>query len=96
MGKIIHRKEIFVTKMLKNSKRTYFNNLDIRKVTDNRRFWKTVIPIFSNKCSKSEKISLTEGNKTISNDDELCLVFNNLFKTVDELKISEYSECFKL
>ena len=96
MGKIIHRKEIFVTKMLKNSKRTYFNNLDIRKVTDNRRFWKTVIPIFSNKFSKSEKISLTEGNKTISNDDELCLVFNNLFKTADELKISEYSECFKL
>ena len=41
----------------------------------------------SNKFSKSEKINLTEGNKTVSNDDELCLVFNNFFtKIVDELK----------
>ena len=52
-------------KLLKNTKRTYFNNLDIRKVTDNRTFWKTVVPLFSNKFSKSEKINLTEGNKTI-------------------------------
>ena len=79
-------------KLLKSTKRTYFNNLDIRKVTDNRTFWKTVVPLFSNKFSKSEKINLTEGNKTISNDDELCRVFNNFFsKTVDELKIPTIS-----
>ena len=59
-------------KLLKNTKRTYFNNLDIRKVTDNRTFWKTALPLFCNKFSKSDKINLTEGNKTISNDDELC------------------------
>ena len=79
-------------KLLKSTKRTYFNNLDIRKVTDNRTFWKTVVPLFSNKFSKSEKINLTEGNKTISNDDELCQVFNNFFsKIVDELKIPNIS-----
>ena len=79
-------------KLLKSTKRTYFNNLDIRKVTDNRTFWKTVVPLFSNKFSKSEKINLTEGNKTISNDDELCRVFNNFFsKIVDELKIPNIS-----
>ena len=78
----------FCKKMLKNTKRTYFNNLDIRKVTDNRTSWKTVVALFSNKFSKSEKINLTEGNKTMSNDDELCRVFNNFFsKTVDRLKI---------
>ena len=76
---------------MKNTKRTYFNNLDIRKVTDNRTFWKNVTPFFSNKISKSEKINLTEGNETISNDDERCQVFNIFFsKTVDELKISNY------
>ena len=79
-------------KLLKSTKRTYFNNLDIRKVTDNRTFWKTVVPLFSNKFSKSEKINLTEGNKTISNDDELCRVFNTFFsKTVDELQILNIS-----
>ena len=46
------------------------------KVTDNRTFWKTVVPLFSNKFSKSEKINLTEGNKTISNDDEIPNISN--------------------
>ena len=79
-------------KLLKNTKRTYFNNLDIKKVTDNRTFWKTIVPLFSSKFSKSEKINLTEGNRKISNDDELCRVFNNFFsKTVDELKILNIS-----
>ena len=45
---------------------------DISKVTDNQTFWKTVLPLFSNKLSKSEKINLTEGNKAISNNDKLC------------------------
>ena len=62
------------------------------KVTDNRTFWKTVVPLFSNKFSKSEKINLTEENKTFSNDNELWRVFNNIFsKTVDELKIPNFS-----
>ena len=75
-------------KLLKNNKRTCIKNSDMRKVTDNRTFWKTVVPLFSNKFSKSEKINLSEGKKTISNDDELCRVFNNFFsKTVDELKV---------
>ena len=55
---------------------------------------KTLVPLFSNKFSKSEKINFTEGNKIISNDDELCRVFNNFFsKTVDVVKspnISNY------
>ena len=52
-------------KLLKTTKRTYFNNLDINKVTDNLTFWKTVVPLFSSKFSKREKMNLTEGNKTI-------------------------------
>ena len=64
-------------KLLKNTEITYFNNFDIRKNTDNRTFWKTVVPLVSNKFSKSKKINLTEGNKTVSKDDKLCRVFNN-------------------
>ena len=64
-------------KLLKNTEITYFNNFDIRKNADNRTFWKTVVPLVSNKFSKSKKINLTEGNKTVSQDDKLCRVFNN-------------------
>ena len=79
-------------KLLKNTKTTYLNNLDVSNVTDNRRFWKTVVPLFSTKFSKSEKIKLTERNTTISSDDEPCRVFRNFFsKTVDKLKIPNIS-----
>lgn len=32
-----------------NPKRTYINNLDIAKVTDNQKFWKSVVPLFQKK-----------------------------------------------
>ena len=51
----------FCKKMLKNTKRTCFNNLGIRKVTDNRTFRKIIVPLFSKKFSKSEKINLVDG-----------------------------------
>ena len=41
---------------------------------------------------KKRENNLTERNKTIPNDDELCRVFNNFFlETVDELKILKIS-----
>ena len=39
----------FCKKLLRTTKKEYFNNLDTKKVTDNRTFWRTVVPIFSNK-----------------------------------------------
>ena len=82
-------------KLLKNTKRTYFNNLDIKNVTDNGRVWKTVLPLFSNKFSKSEKKNLTKVNKTISNHDELCQAMPIIFsrKHLMSLKLFEH---FKL
>ena len=53
---------------------------------------KFAVPLFANKFSKSEKIHLAEGNKTISSGDEVCRIFCNSFsKTVDELKIPSTS-----
>ena len=50
----------FCKKLLRTTKKEYFNNLDTKKVTDNKAFWRTVVPTFSNKNSKSDKISLNE------------------------------------
>ena len=52
-----------------------FSNLDIKKVINNRSFWKTVSPLFYTKCSKGDKIILNENDKCVSNDDELCQFF---------------------
>ena len=36
-------------KLLRKTKRNYFANLDVNSITDNRKFWQTAKPLFSNK-----------------------------------------------
>ena len=43
-------------KLLRKTKNSYFSNLDTKKITDNKTFLKTVVPLFTNKPSKSENI----------------------------------------
>ena len=82
----------FYKKLPRNTKRTYFNTLDIKKVSDNQTFWKTVFPLFSNKFSRNEKINLTGENQIISIDRELSRIFSNFYsKAVKELKIPSIS-----
>ena len=57
-------------------KRNYYNNLDISLVTDNKKFWKTVKPFFSDKSQSQNKIVLTEGERIISNDVEVAETMN--------------------
>ena len=68
-----------IVKNLQTTKKQYFNNLNTSKITNNRTFWKTVVPLFTNKLSRGEKVILKEGNKNVTNDAELCEVFNMYF-----------------
>ena len=47
-------------KLFRNARRTYFNNLNIKKATDKATFWKIFALLFSNKFSRNEKLNLTE------------------------------------
>ena len=38
-----------IVKLLRRTKKDYFQNLNIRDLSDNRKFWKTIKPYFSNK-----------------------------------------------
>ena len=60
----------------------------MKSVTDNKMFWKTVAPLFSNKSKASNKITLSENEKLITNDQKSAEVFNNYFNSiVEELNI---------
>ena len=48
--------------LLKKAKQDHFANLDIKSVTDNKKFWQTVKPLFSNKVKA----------KTVSNELTIC------------------------
>ena len=40
-------------KLPKSTKKTFFGNLNIREITDNIKFWKTLQPFFSDKCKSN-------------------------------------------
>ena len=54
--------------VLCQNKKDYFESLDIKYVTDNKKFGKTVAQLFSSKSKASNKITLSENEKLIIND----------------------------
>ena len=69
-------------KLLKRAKKTFYNSLDVKKVCDNKTFWKTIKPNFTEKTIKDQKLTLVEKETVISEDSELAEVFNNYFGNV--------------
>ena len=64
--------------MVRKAKRNQFNNLNVRNITDNKQFWKTVKPFFSSKVSDNERITLIEEEKAVSDDREAAEIFHQL------------------
>ena len=54
--------------LLGKTKRNYYAQLDNKTVNDNRKFWKAVSPLFSEKTFHKESIILKEHGKTITNN----------------------------
>ena len=46
----------YFTTLFRKEKRNYFENIDTAKTSGNKIFWKTVQPMFSNKCFNRESI----------------------------------------
>ena len=76
-----------------NIKREYYQNLSVKNVCYNKKLWKIVKPLLSNKIMSSEKITLAEGTKILKNDKETAKVLNNFFSTIiQNMKIPQYKE----
>ena len=52
---------------------------------------KTIVPLFTNKTSRREKIILDEAEKHIPDDKKICTIFDNFFPNViSDLQIPDY------
>ena len=79
--------------MLRKPKKACYGNLDARKVSDNKLFWKTVKPSLSEKINARERISLNENGKIVKTGKDTAEVFNNFFgNIVKNFNISQYSD----
>ena len=53
----------FCSRLYKKERKKYYSSLDVKKVTDNKKFWKTMKPFFSDKGAGKTDITLIEGGK---------------------------------
>ena len=76
----------YCVSLLRKSKRDYYNNLNEKNICDNRKFWKVVKPLLSNKIVSNEKITLVEGKEIIKTNQANAKVLNNFFSNIKILK----------
>ena len=55
----------FCSKLYKKERKKYYNSLDIKNITDDKQFWKTIKPFLSEKSKITSKIKLKDKNKII-------------------------------
>ena len=68
--------------LLRETKRDYLANLDTKTMKDNRKFWKTVNPLFSEKSYSKESISLINKDGLITENEDLAKTFNSFFSNI--------------
>ena len=79
--------------LLRKIKRDYYSSLDPSNVTDNKKIWKMVKPLFSDKFLSNEIITLVEGNEIIQDNNKVSEVFNDFFSNaVTKLNIQVNNE----
>ena len=69
-------------KLTKRAKREYFQNLNSKSLNDNKTFWKTIKPFFTNKGLKSSKILLVENNAIVSDNIKVAEIMNDHFVNI--------------
>ena len=85
---LYNRQRNYCVSLLRKSKRRYYENLNIKNVTDNKLFWKSVKPLLSNKSRVSEKGEIV---KTESETAEtLNSFFSNIVKNLNILRYSHF------
>ena len=75
--------------LLKKAKKDHFANVDTKSVTDNKKFWQTVKPLFSNKVKVKKVIKLVENDVMIEDESKIAKNFNEYTTYFETNQLSE-------
>ena len=65
----------------------------MKDVTENKQFWRTIKPFFTEKSKTTNNIILTENNQTVREDRKICQIFNTYFTNITkDLKLRQVDE----
>ena len=82
--KAYKRQRNLCIKSLRQNTKIYYVELDPKVVNDNKKFWKTVKPLFSNRVQSSSSIILLKNSKVESTESKVAEVFNKYFVNIVE------------
>ena len=70
---------------MRKTRREYSANIKSNNIADNKKFWQTVKPIFSDKTNHRETINLIDNGVTLSNGEEIAETFNKYFGNIAKI-----------
>ena len=77
--------------LLRKAKRNHYENLDLKDVDDNKKFWTTVKPLFCSKIKSVESITLDENGKLVRDEKEVANIMMLFVNIVPNLGINMIS-----
>ena len=81
----------FCVSLLKKEKRKYYSNLDLKILENNKLFWKNIKPFFSGKSKLSSNITLIDGEKVLTDKNDVAEALNEHFtEAVQNLGIEKF------
>ena len=81
----------YCVSVIRKSKTNYYANLDEKKVSDSKLFWKVMKPSLLDKACVKEQINLVEKGEILKTDLETAEILNTFFgNIVKNLEISQY------
>ena len=75
----------YCSNLYKIERKNYYELLDIKDLTDNRKFWNTVKPLFSTKSKGHNNITLIDNNNLVTSDNEVAEILNRHF--IESVKV---------
>ena len=79
---ILHKQVNFCENHPRNTKKDYFQKLNINDLTDNKKFWKIIKPFFSNKGLNSNKLIPREKDVLITVEKAIATLMDKYFVNI--------------
>ena len=70
----------FCNRLYKRERKKFYTNLNLKHITDNKKFWKNIKPFFADKGISKTEITLIKEEKVTSNDLEVANMLNSFFQ----------------
>ena len=71
----------FCVKLFRQTKEKYFSDINVKSISGNKKFWKTIKPFFSNRGQNTSNMMLVEDNKIV-HEEEIIANMSNCFTNI--------------